>query len=370
MDQELSSRAERLLVALRERSEGRRRLGIDVVSAAFEAAFPHLRGRPEARSEQLDLLTELRERSLIRLPTSERSWDRHQSPPLPRWVQWPSPPRKARAAELAREVPWHPALAFLTRLQGLRHSELRDARQIQTWLAAGTGRQASLALRERSLEIFGDDKHLELLLGGRFFAAGGIDLSILRCHVVHVPLLTMDVGIGDVLLVIENKDTFDSAVRAVRALGNRSSVRWVAFGHGDVVLHSIFSVCEWPIRPSSIWYFGDVDLRGVEILTLLLRSSASLGIHVAPHDQLYCALLTAARERAIELTGDARCSAARAHDLASWFSGELREGVEAVLRRGGRYPQELVAGALLQEILDGGGPAVESVGPATRERQE
>jgi hypothetical protein len=252
---------------------------------------------------------------------------------------------------LAVEVAWHPALAFVTRLEGLRHSELRDAKQIQAWLARGDGRAEELAVRERSLEIFGDDKHLEGLLGTRLFAVGPLSLETLRCHVVYVPLLALDVGHGDALLVLENKDTFDSAARAVRALGEQSPVRWVGFGNGDQILYSIASVQTWPTRPRHIWYFGDVDLRGIELLVGATRISCELGLSFGAHEPLYRALVEAARVRGLDLTGDARCSEDRARELASAFDDGLRDPIRDALSRGVRYPQELIVSAVLGSII-------------------
>jgi hypothetical protein len=351
MDQGLSTRARALLQALRERSDGRQRLDISLVTHVFEAVFSHLRGRHEARAELLELLGELREQSLVRLPASKRGWDRHQQPPLPRWIQWPARPVRPRAAALASEIAWHPALAFITRLEGLRHSELGDAKQIQAWLARGDGRPEELAVRERSLEIFGDDKHLDDLLSTRLFAPGHLSLAVLRCHVVYVPLLALDVGGGDALLIVENKDTFDSAVRAVKALGTRSPVRWVAFGNGEQIVYSISSVHTWPTIPRHIWYFGDVDLRGVELLLGAMRRSADLEIPFTAHDDLYGTLLEAAHARGIALAGDLRCTPQRAHELAAWFREDLRGRIGDALLRGARYPQELVVATDLERVI-------------------
>lgn len=351
MDEGLSTRAAALAGALRERSDGRQRLDIAAVTSVFEAVFPHLRGRHEARAELLELLSELRERELVRLPASKNGWDRHQQPHVPRWIQWPTRPKRPRASALAAEIAWHPSLAFVSRLEGLRHSELRDAKQIQAWLARGDGRPEELAVRERSLEIFGDDKHLEGLLGTRLFSAGPLGLDTLRCHVVYVPLLALDVGAGDVLLVLENKDTFDSAARAVRALGERSPVRWVAFGNGDQIVYSIASVHTWSTRPNHIWYFGDVDMRGIELLVGAARVCRELGMSFSAHEALYGALVDAARARGLELTGEQPCSDARAADLASGFGAGLREAIRDALVRGLRYPQELVVSAVLRAIV-------------------
>lgn len=351
MDEELSTRARALLQALRDRTDGRQRLDLAAVTRAFENAFAHLRGRPEARGELIELLGELRERALVRLPASEAGWDRNQRPHVPRWIQWPVRPNRPRAADQAAGIPWHPALAFIARLEGLRQRELRDAKAVQAWLARADGRPEELSVRERSLEIFGDDKHLELLLDTRLFGPGRLDLAVLRCHLVYVPLLAVETGAGEALLVVENKDTFDSALRAVRALGDRSPVRWVAFGNGEQILYSITSVQAWPTKPGHIWYFGDVDVRGMELLRGAIRRSGEIGVPASAHVGLYEVLLDAAAARGVELQAGNLCTPDRARELASMFEESIGARVADALARGVRYPQELVVGRDIEEIL-------------------
>src|SRR5260370_9171997 len=70
--------------------------------------------------------------------------------------------------------------------------------------------------RERSLEIFGDEKALDRLIGTALFAPGRLSLELLRCRRVVPRLHCEPVGKGRVLLVVENSDTFNSLAEVLR----------------------------------------------------------------------------------------------------------------------------------------------------------
>lgn len=74
-------------------------------------------------------------------------------------------------------------------------------------------------MRERSLELFGDEKRLEALLGGQMFWEGRLTLSLLRCRRVHPPSAWRQVGAGPWALVAEKHDTFYSLGQVLPADG-------------------------------------------------------------------------------------------------------------------------------------------------------
>lgn len=343
---------ERLRKALEARRDGRARMPLDTLWEAFHEAFPHLRGHPEARARLRRMLDGLVRREQLRFPKTSALFDRIQAPPLPKWVQWPRPAHRRTPRERAAAVAWHPRLAEVPDLPGLTEAELEAASRIQRFLAQ-PDEGSWLTVRERSLRLFGDDKRLEELAKGRLFGPGRLELAHLRCRLVHLPVVSREVGPGDGALIIENKDTFDSACRALERLEASGGFRWVLFGAGHAINRSICSLLDWEERPGRLVYFGDLDARGLEIAIQLGETSATLGLPaVECAGWLYEALVATARRMRLDLRGR-HPAAARLDDLALWLPASIRASVVELLGRGGRWPQEALTEAELARLLLG-----------------
>src|SRR5262249_21757779 len=106
-------------------------------------------------------LDELASAGLIRLPAANGSaWDRVGAPSLPKWVQRPKEVGPARIDPDA--IAWLPAMAFARKLK--RRSDIETASAINQFLVRNRHALQAVPLRERSLQILGDEKALD----GRF----------------------------------------------------------------------------------------------------------------------------------------------------------------------------------------------------------
>src|SRR5262249_226893 len=142
-----------------------------------------------------------------------------------------------------------------------------DLLRIQQFFARG-GRELPLVpIKERSLDIFGDEKRLDQLArGSALFGEGRLTAESLRCFVVPEPLpWTAGPDRTKPLLVIENAATWHSYCRwnsdrklfsaVVYGCGNR-------FVDGAPSLKEIFAALGGPRR---VLYFGDLDPQGLLI---------------------------------------------------------------------------------------------------------
>lgn len=328
-----------------------RRVPIKDVWAAFQRVSPHLSGSVRARDELSDLLRELSNVGALALPRRRSGFDNVQRPALPKWVLLPAPAPAPRALEKASRFAWHPSLAFVPKLDRLSDEELEELLAIQAFLRDHT-EPVMVTLRERSFELFGDEKRLERLAKGRLFGPGRLDFSLLRCAEVRTPILYRDVGEGSAALIVENKDTFHSACEAVRRLGSQAPIRWVVFGSGRAVVTTLGSVSDWTTRPDRAWYFGDIDVAGLEIAAQVVRVAKELEPPLIIHcpDLLYRVLVERASKRAARTSGTC-ASAKRATDLAAWLPPDIRPAVSELLMRGGSWPQEAVSGPSLETAL-------------------
>jgi hypothetical protein len=187
------------------------------------------------------------------------------------------PPSDEEARQI-REFPWEPELSFLRDARlNLSFAELQ---QINTFLKDRSSERAIVPIKERSLQIFGDEKRLDTLFSSTLFRSGRIELTRnLFCEVIGVPLAWKrgpSAAATQPLIVIENAATWHSYCRwnAERALfsavvygdGNR-------FVDGIRYLKDLFAELNGP-RP--VVYFGDLDPQG-----LLIPQEASARAHAA-----------------------------------------------------------------------------------------
>ncbi|MFS8096179.1 hypothetical protein LFM09_03480 [Lentzea alba] len=300
----------------------------------LDAADPSSSGSSGRRRLLADTLDELASLGLVELPSS-RSYDRTANPPLPRFVTRPAvaaPTRKSTA------VMWHPKLAWAASAR-LTADQEQLLVKVNRWLFRSRG-DLVVPLRERSLEILGDEKALDGKLATSLFAEGRLSLDLLRARRAVPRLYTERVGVGDVLLVVENSDTFDSLVRVLTDRPGRiGSVGWGAGGGFEA---SVLSISP-DVR--EILYFGDLDRDGLRIPANASRLAVLSGLPpVQPATPLYDALFEVGQPQ----PGQPALSESVAGPLVEWLDLPQREPVRALLASGRRLAQEAVGLAYLQ----------------------
>lgn len=302
----------------------------------LDQADPASRMDIRRRAALATLLTELAEAGVISLPSS-RSFDRTERPPLPHFVTLARPDTETPGPP---DVVWHPELSWVPDAR-LTPSQIQNLTAINLWLfRSRDGLEAPV--RERSLEIFGDEKALDRLLLTSLFGPDRLSLSLLRARRAVPRMVTHTAGDGNELLVVENSDTFDSLIRA---LSERSGpIGIVGWGAGAGFEASVLSVADLDRPISAIHYFGDLDPSGLRIPANASALAASSGLPaVRPAVGLYEALLAAGRPQSDQQA----LSLSTAHDLTEWLAPAHREPVARLLCDGQRLAQEAVGLAYL-----------------------
>jgi hypothetical protein len=339
MSNTLSSDARNLLAAI---AGGRRtRWPLDDLEAEHLEALPHLRGRPERRRELASVIDELTAEGHIRPSVRE---DRTQMPALPAFVDVIPTRSQGNGSSEARGHGWRPELAGVLALQPApTPAELPILRKLNRWLADRGADAPTCGSRERSLEIFDDEKLLdERLRYGRLFATGLLTYELLRCRRIAPGLVCEAVGQEPSVLVVENTDTFRSIVEVLHETPN-PQVGLVAWGAGaafeqscEALLH--LRVNDEPVRHA--WYFGDIDPSGLRIPARAAKLLAPLPLQ--PARALYALLLNrdqrgSGRERMSEQT----------EEHLRWLGEPLASRARLVMAEGRRLAQE----ALTSEVL-------------------
>lgn len=319
----------------------RRRVKLDELQALLIVAEPALTHSPERRARLADIVDELADAGVVQLP-SERSYDRSARPQLPRFVRLnraaPAPRRLVGA-----EIAWLPELSWAAELK-FEEQALSDLRNINAFLRDGGVGRPVVPLRERSVQVLGDEKRLEMLMGGQLFQPGRLTLDLLRCEEVHPPFVYEHVGGGPDALVVENHHTY---VSLTRTLAEDADIGFVIYGAGAHFKGSVTFVADLPRRARRVLYFGDLDVDGLDIPVYATVVAAAAGLpRVEPATWLYELLLDHGRPAPV----GAAPSRYRVEKLCAWLAPDLRRRAEAVLSAGHRLAQEWVGTELLRDL--------------------
>lgn len=316
------------------------RVPVETLRQAALAADLSLHGSPDARRRLLAAITEIADAGHVTLPAAGGTgWEPVPRPALPRWVSRPTAAKASAPA--AASVSWHAALswvpAFLT-AERPSAGERALLRAINTFLGAG-GSTIVVPLRERSVQLTGDEKALDTLSRGRLFAPGRLTLQLLAARRTSPPLARHEVGTGPVTLLVENWSTYESLAAVLPADGD---VGIVVYSAGNSVGAVLTALADEP--PAALAYFGDLDVRGLEMPAAADGLTAELGLpRLVPAATLYRLLLNHGRRATAETVPDA----ARVRRAVDWLPSALRPAVRQVLDLGDRMAQEAVGLELL-----------------------
>jgi hypothetical protein len=290
------------------------------------------------RARVLAALTDLAEAGVVTLSKATLDSD---VPPLPKFVTRRAEPARSRAPVAA--VVWHLELSWvddLDRAGELGVAERRFLTAVNAWLPRRRG--VVVPMRERSLEIFSDEKELERWVLGPLFGPGRLSVEELDCFPCWPPVEQTVLGDGD-WLVIENYTTYVSVSRRAADLGFTGRIVW---GSGNQVGTRLSALATTgATRPARCWYFGDVDAGGFRVARLAVARAAELGLgQVMPARGLYGLAVRHGIRREVgrgsgETVEWARC----------WLGGELGERAAEILRAGERIVQEHVGTEVLGE---------------------
>jgi hypothetical protein len=327
--------ADRLIRALKK--TGRRRIPLPLLRQQFASACPELAEQADRRTRLAELLRSAADAGDVLLPRGSRSWDKTGGAPLPGFVTI-TMPKPERLPVVPSGYAWHPLLSFAASERN--RLRLDSAQRINEWLKNDPDLTLIVPIKERSLEIFGDEKRLDQLRGGADTLFGRVSLAAIGCRVCPIPL-PFESGpasaCGNPLLIIENNDTWASFSTWNRTSGRYSAVAYAAGGHGKSLAYDEAFIDELlrRFKADAVFYFGDIDPAGLHIASRAAKRRADRhAVPLRPSVGLYTWLL--AHGLRTPLTRHHRSFP----DDIAWLPRELRPEIEALFAARQRIPQE------------------------------
>lgn len=325
------------------RKNARRRLPIESVLAAAAQVDRTAAVAVDWRRRVLAAITMLADDGVLSLPRTRT--DRRADPPLPAYVTRCETPKEEAATR--RPVVWHADLGWAAlgdELGQWSTGERKCLTLVNAWLPRRRG--VIVPIRERSLDITGDDKALETWIFGTLFRPGRLTLELLECEPCWPPVERRVFGDGP-WLVVENYTTYVSLARRATELGFTGQVIW---GSGNQVRTRLRTLAASGERPGTCWYFGDIDAGGFRIARSAWVCADEVGLgELRPAAGLYRIALDRGRR---QRTGRSpRMSDETVTWVRSWLGETLGGSCLAIAQSGERIVQENVGAEVLATTL-------------------
>jgi hypothetical protein len=212
---------------------------------------------------------------------------------------------------------------------------------VNSWLVHRSPATLVVPHRERSLQVFGNEKRLDVLRNTRLFTPGVLSFELLSCEWIPPQLAWTRTSSSPVALAVENAATYYSLVQVLR--GDPGPVGVVAYGGGNAFTKMVAGLSDPAVGPvSRLLYFGDLDATGLEIPQRTAAEARRCGLPAPePALGLYRLLLAHGSPQHTPPVG-----ADRAHKCSSWL-GPLASDAEQMLINGYWIAQEAVGLELL-----------------------
>jgi hypothetical protein len=315
--------------------------------SAFYSAYPECKETPDVERRLKSVLVELQSAGRIRFPNprTRGAWKTGPNQ-LPCWVIQLQGSSKTIPA-VAPDYPWLPELRQLG--VSARGTCKADLARLNQFLSKHRGKLGLLPLRERSLQIFEDEKKMSKLLKNDGLYSGRLSLSVIgafdpplpfsfvcpRTAVEHQPIL-----------VVENHHTFSSFVTANDRFCGYTAI---AYGVGNAFSKSARGLDEAVERTgaSEILYFGDLDPTGILMPWRISQGRVDQDLDpIKPAIRLYEWLLEHGVRR--RLPQGSRTSAA-IEAAVKWLGVPMATKIEELWQSGRCIPQESLRLDLIDE---------------------
>ncbi len=208
------------------------------------------------------------------------------------------PPSHEESRQI-QDFPWHHTLQFIP--ESRLNLPFEELKQIDQFLKNRKSTTPMVPIKERSLQLFGDEKRLDLLSLSSLFKIDRLQLERdLCCQIIGSPLAWKRGPLQAnerPVIVLENAATWQSYVRWNQEMALFSAV---VYGEGNRFIEGVRSLSDLFQElhgAREVLYFGDLDRQGLVIPQEASRFAGDLGLPIIkPHLWSYRQLLQNGRK--------------------------------------------------------------------------
>lgn len=205
-----------------------------------------------------------------------------------------------------------------------------------------------MSVKERSFEIWGDEKFLESKDGKSICSFNKLDNIKLNYYYAPEPFFCTELkkkNNGATILIIENKDTWYSIGKALNNSENKlfygTEINLLIYGEGNkatrnnAVTDFISAISDSIFK---VYYAGDIDIAGVNMMYDCIKNNE---VQIEPFLPLYRNMINAADVNKMNKTEDNRGTGYYAEFLSE-FNQREQNVVKEILNNRKRIPQEIL----------------------------
>src|ERR1043165_9791253 len=170
----------KLAEALKAASAGRQTIDLITIRSCFYSVRPELKNDVSSRRRMAADLQSLAEHEIISLPASKSSFDCTALPPVPNFIRLIYKASEPGPEFDHRTFAWSIPMSFVAGLARLPNIHI--AQRLNDFFRANWESRPLVPVKERSYELFGNEKLLEKVLEGQFGYDGRLTLEMLRCY--------------------------------------------------------------------------------------------------------------------------------------------------------------------------------------------
>lgn len=306
----------------------------------YNTVYPEHKNSSDKNQRILILLNILEENEQITFPRTK--WNKRVSPPVPEYINLLGKETNKQKIDFLKQKSWVPKLSFSVDVNNLE--QLKILEKINDfYISKNYEELLVIPIRERSMQIFKDEKKLDKLHRKGILFDGKLTLKDLKCEDIPPPLCYEVVSdfINKPALVCENSNSFHTFCKwnqlkctySVIIYGNGNTFRKTHYRLNDIVKKYVIS---------EIHYFGDIDPIGLEIPYMVNydRLNESM-LPIYPAKELYALLLSNNKSNIIEKK---IANKLIDEEVFSWLeSNEIIEGCKKLFNIKHRIPQEALS---------------------------
>lgn len=208
------------------------------------------------------------------------------------WVDLPKKKEEPKLIDY-RKYRWHSKLNWVPDLKQMSQSNLDTLLKLDHFFVHHLiDIKNQLPIKERSLQIFGDEKKLDKIIKNKWFEEN-FSLDDLGCFKIKELFAsrTFCNCVNNSVLIIENQATFFSMCK-VNEIISTPLYKHIVYGGGLQILKSYWWLFELDSNIELIEYFGDIDPTGILIPYHLFekikneKSSVQIRLAIKLYDRL------------------------------------------------------------------------------------